>query len=206
MDMLDGNHNRLQDAIVANLRAAYQLRPADELHRDAILTMPRMLALDDLHIKYTDGYDNNTSRKWLTDNLSFVHGDIARDGLGTTAGEMAKKNYSTTIFGHSHRREMASKTMVFRDERMVITTFCPGCACHVDGRVPGSKENSQWQQGIAVIEFSKDRHHIVPVEITDGVAVYDGAVFTARNRDADADKTIKFGLEQVSKGGGNSKP
>ena len=200
MDMLDGNHNRFQDAIIANLRAAYQLRPADELHRDAILTMSRMLALDDLHINYIDGYDNGTARKWLADNLSLVHGDIARNSLGTTAGEMAKRNCATTIFGHIHRRETATKTMQFRDERVIVTTFCPGCACHIDGRVPGSKEGDQWQQGMAVIEYTKDRHHIVPVEIDEGIAIYDGYEFVARDRNADADKIIRFGLDKVAKG------
>lgn len=201
MTMLDGNHNRFTDAIVSNLKAAYQLRPADELHRDAVLTTPRMLALDALHIEYVDSYKNGSSRKWLTDELSFVHSDVARAGAGATAGEMANKNYSTTIYGHSHRRELASKTMLFRDKRTTITTFCPGCACHVDGRVPGSKEDNQWQQGIAVIEYTKDRHHIIPVEIEDGVALYDGIVFTATDRDADANKAIQTGMHQITKGG-----
>src|SRR3990167_2740175 len=119
MDMLDGNHNRFQDAIIANLRAAYQLRPADEFYRAAILTMSRMLALDDLHLNYIGAYDIGTARKWLADNLSLVHGDIARNSLGTTAGEMAKRNCATTIFGHIHRRETATKTMQFRDERAI---------------------------------------------------------------------------------------
>src|SRR3990167_1253300 len=201
MTMLDGNHNRFTDAIVSNLKAAYQLRPADELHRDAVLTTPRMLALDALHIENVDSYKNGSSRKWLTDELSFVHSDVARAGAGATAGEMANKNYSTTIYGHSHRRELASKTMLFRDKRTTITTFCPGGACHVDGRVPGSKEDNQWQQGIAVIEYTKDRHNIIPVEIEDGVALYDGIVFTATDRDADANKAIQTGMHQITKGG-----
>ena len=198
MDMLDGNHNRFNDAIVAHLRSAYQLRPADELHRDAILTMPRMLALDKLHINYIDGYSSGTSKKWLNDLIVQVHGDIAQAGPGRTAGAQAQKNNSTVVFAHSHRRELASKTIVLRDGRIVTAAFSPGCACHVDGRVPGSKEDSQWQQGIGVIEYSDEYHHLIPIEINDGVAIYDGRIFTARNRDADAEAKIRDGLNQVA--------
>ena len=200
IDMLSGNHDRFKDALIAHLRSAYQLRPADELHRDAILTMPRMLALDKLHIGYIDGYKNGSSKKWLNDKICLTHGDIARSTPGSTAAATSERHYMTTVFAHKHSRELASKTVTLRDERFVTTAFCPGCACHVDGRVPGSKEDSQWQQGIGIVEYTDaGAYHIIPVEINDGVAIYDGREFVARNRDADADKVIEDGLRQSSK-------
>lgn len=203
MDMLDGNHNRFENAIVTHLKAAYQLRPADELHRDAVLSLPRMLALDKLNINYVDGYKNGSSRKWLNDNISFTHGNLAKANPGSTAGAMVGKNYSTTIFGHIHRRELATKTIPLRDGHVLATAFCPGCACHVDGRVPGSREDSQWQQGLVVVEYSEDGgHHIVPVEIDSGVSIYAGQQFVARERDDEAGAVILSGMKAIEKGGG----
>lgn len=197
MDMLSGNHDRFKDAIVQQLRSAYDLRPADELHRDAILTMPRMLALDQLHIGYIDGYKNGSSRKWLNENLYLTHGDIARSTPGATTGAAVSKNYASSIIAHVHRREMASKTVELRDEKIVTSSFCPGCACHIDGRVPGSKVDSQWQQGISIVEYDEKIWNIVPIAINDGVAIYNGKVYTARSRDKEAQSLIAGKLEKL---------
>lgn len=198
MSMLDGNHNRFKDAIVTHLRSAYELRPVDELHRDAILTMPRLLALDKLDIEYIDGYGTNDSRVWLNEQVSLAHGDVARAAPGSTAGAMAGKNMYSTIFGHIHRREMASNTVQLRDGHVIVTTFCPGCACHTDGRVPGSKSDSNWQQGLAVVDYLEDgTHNITPIFIDEGVAMYEGQIFIAENRDEESDLIIKEGLNAI---------
>lgn len=198
IDMLSGNHDRFKDAIVQHLRSAYDLRPADELDRDAILTMPRMLALDKLHIGYIDGYKNGTAKKWLTDNLYLTHSDIARNTPGATAGATVAKNYASSIIAHIHRRELATKTVKLRDERIETSAFCPGCVCHIDGRVPGSKEDSQWQQGISVTETNGNNFNIIPIAINDGVAIYNGQVFTARSRDKEAQSLIAKHLEKIA--------
>lgn len=202
MVMLDNNHNRFAQAILGNLRAAYDLRPADELEMPPTLSIERMLALDKLHIKFIGGYKDGTAKYWLTDTIVLQHSNIAKSGSGDTAKDFAGKYVFTNIFGHVHRRELVSKKMrMDQDNWRTYTAFCPGCACHIDGRVPGSTEDSQWQQGLGVIEFSKEDAnrppHIIPVEVTDGIAIYDGQIFEAADNENEIEEVLNAGLEKM---------
>jgi hypothetical protein len=79
----------------------------------------------------------------------------------------------------------------------IQTAFCPGCACHIDGRVPGSKADDQWQQGIAVIEYTDTSENIIPIAIDRGIAIYNGKVWKARERDKEINKMLKGKLEEI---------
>ena len=198
MDQYEGNHDiRPEIAIKSHLKAAYSLRAVDELELPGALSIARLLALHQLKVNYIAGYPDNT--KWLNRNILVRHGDVVRSGSGDTAKAVVNKTNYTTIFGHIHRRELVARRIKNRDGFSVYTAFCPGCACHVDGRVPGSMSESQWQQGIAVIEYTEDSETIIPIPIDNGSAIYNGRVWTARERDAEVNSMLKDKLNGMLK-------
>ena len=196
IDYYEGNHEkRMRDLIAAYMKAAYDLRPADELHLPPALSMPRLLALDALGINYIGDYPDG--RKWLNQNVVIRHGDTVRAGPGDSAKAVANKTTYTTVFGHVHRREMVSTRTQTREGDLIHVAFCPGCACHIDGRVPGSTSEDQWQQGIAIIEYTDQDENIIPVAIDKGRAIYNGRIFTARKRDREIDAMLLKKLQSM---------
>lgn len=196
MDLYEGNHEvRPETAIISHMRAAYKLRAVDELHLPPALSVPRLLSLHTLKVNYVDGYPDN--KKWLNESVMVRHGDVVRSTLGGTAAAIANKTTYTTIFGHVHRRELVSRRIETVGGYAIQTAFCPGCACHVDGRVPGSKSEDQWQQGIAVVEYTDREKHIIPIEIDHGRALYAGREWTARERDSEIDELLDRKLEEI---------
>jgi hypothetical protein len=173
----------MENAIKTHLRAAYGLRPADEMHLPAALTPKRLLALDKLAIEWVGEYPDGED--WLNDDLRLVHGDIAKSTPGATARYYTDKRDVSTIYGHIHRREMVARTVYRRGQVQTITALCPGCLCRVDGVVPGKKAKQNWQQGLAIVDYDEQRHTAYPVEIRDGVCLWDGKRIEGRDRLAD---------------------
>lgn len=197
MYQLEGNHDaRLGNLIVANMRQAYRLKAVDELTLPPALSVPRLLALHQLGVEYVGGYPDNGY--FLNKNVFIAHGDVVRSAPGATANEISKRQSFTTIFGHIHRREMVARRQKTSGDDLIYTAFCPGCACHIDGRVPGSSSTQQWQQGLAVVEFTDDAENIIPIAVQNGQAMYNGKVWSARDVDGELDQVIMGGLEQVT--------
>lgn len=179
---LEGNHEkRLQTAIMENLSAAYNLRTAAS-GQHPILSVPNLLDLDSLDIRYIGNYPNNDH--WLGNHVVCIHGDVARGNPGATAAKLVNDNSVTTICGHVHRLEMVSRTIYQRDETRVIHGVSAGCLCRIDGTVPGSSPKSQWQQGLIIVHYDEDsgNHTITPIPIRRGYATYKGYMVQARNR------------------------
>lgn len=196
MRMLEGNHDaRLPNLIVSNMRQAYKLKPVDELELPPSLSLPRLLALHQLDVEYASNYPDNGY--WLNENVCITHGDVVRAGPGDTAKAIAQKTAYTTVFGHIHRRESVTRRLKSNGGDMINTAFCPGCACHTDGRVPGSKSDQQWQQGIAVIEYTPTAEHIIPIAISGGEAIYNGRAWKAREQAGEIEKIITESLEKI---------
>lgn len=194
---MEGNHDeRMPRLIVAGMRQAYRLKPVDELTLPPSLSVPRLLALHDLGIEYVDGYPDNGY--WLNKNVFITHGDIVRGAPGGTANAFTQRQAFTTIFGHVHRREQVARRLSTSGGDLVYSAFCPGCACHIDGRVPGSTSKSQWQQGIAIVEYTDTDENIVPIGISDGRMLYNGKTWTARERTEEIDKVLMQSLEQAT--------
>lgn len=195
--MLEGNHElRMPNLVLQNLRQAYRLKAVDEMTLPPQMTVPRLLALHALNVDYVSGYPDNGY--WLNQNVYITHGDVVRSGPGDTAKALTTRQAFTTIFGHIHRRESVTRRMMVHDGELIYTAFCPGCACHIDGRVPGSKHNDQWQQGLAIIEYTEERENILPISVRDGTMVYQGQVWKARERDGEVDNFILDALDKVS--------
>lgn len=179
--VLEGNHDvRMENALLSHLNQAYQLRPADEMTLPAAMSIPRLLALHKLNIEYVGGYPD--ADLWLSDNLLVTHGEKAKGAPGGTVGALVNQEDVTIIHGHIHRIERASKTVHGRRQRRIIQAICPGCACHIDGRVPGRTAKQNWQQGIAVIRYDDRRHEVAIAAVDEGEALFEGALYQAADR------------------------
>ena len=177
--ILEGNHDRrMKTAIVTHLRAAYDLRAADELDLPPAMSLPRLLALASLGIEWIGGYPDNEF--WLSDAIRCVHGDVAQTPGGTSKTIAWNSDY-TTIYGHIHRREWVERNKNSRDGVTEVGAFSPGCLCHIDGRVPGHSKNHGWQQGAATVEYSDDLFNITPIRFKDGRCIYRGRMFTGED-------------------------
>jgi len=193
----EGNHDkRMPIAILAYMKEAYQLKAVNELELPPALSVPKLLALHDLKVNYIENYPDDAV--WINKNVVLEHGSTVRGGAGDTAKAVVNKTTFTTIFGHIHRREMVSRRIATRDGFANQTAFCPGCACHVDGRVPGSSVKDNWQQGIAVVELTDDAENIIPIAINGGVAVFEGKVYKGRETDTKINKMLMERLEKAN--------
>lgn len=186
---LEGNHDvRLLNLIISNMRQAYKLRAVDEMTLPPSMSVPRLLALHKLNIEYIDHYPDNGY--WLNDNVFITHGDLVRSGPGDTAKALVNKQAFTTIFGHIHRKELVTRRLKMHGEDLIYSAFCPGCSCRIDGTVPGSKTTDQWQQGIAMIEYTQNSENIIPIAVNNGSMIYNGKVWKARERDVEVNKFL----------------
>lgn len=169
-DYIEGNHEeRLLRALSEVLPTAYKLRSASG---DDLLSLPKMLGLDALGIKYHGGYPN--TELWLNSNLRCIHGSVTRGKPGATALAMIEGAVFTTIFGHVHKTELVSQTIRYANETRSIYGFCPGTLSRIDGIVPGSDRRNQWQQGIGLVYYNDEYHNILSVSIQNGKAIFAG--------------------------------
>jgi hypothetical protein len=181
--LYEGNHGaRLRDAVLNHLPAAYELRPADELELPPVLSLPRLLALHQLGIRWVGDHPDEID--WLNDGVALCHGDVTSSTPGGTARKFLEDAAGTFIFGHQHRREWAAVTLTARSGRFEVEAFCPGCVCHTDGRVPGTKARQNWQQGLALVDYQVGgrAYEITPIRIVEGRAIWDGQWLEARDR------------------------
>jgi hypothetical protein len=180
MYYLEGNHDiRLENQIVSHLVAAYGLRSADQLEAAPVMSLNNLLGLQRIGIDYVGGYPD--AEVWINDRTRAVHGDRVRGVPGHTASAVVREADETTIFGHIHRRELATRTIPYRGGYRTISAFSPGCLCHIDGRVPGSTKSNQWQQGAAVVYYDDETSTIVPIDIFQGRAIFEGKVIEGRD-------------------------
>jgi len=179
-----GNHDaRMRKATLTHFKAAYELRPADELHLPPALSPERLMGLHALGIEWVGDYPNE--EHWLHDGLRVVHGATIRQPPGATARAIVEESDVSTAFFHAHRRELASRTIYVRGKARPISAFSPGCLCRIDEIVPGTKKRQNWQQGMALIDYTDAQQSPYMIEIHDGTALWDRRQFVTRDRLAD---------------------
>jgi len=172
---IEGNHeDRLKRAVVNNMINAWGLQSVTDFKRDSVPTMSieNLLSLNELGIKYLDPYPDGEF--WINDNIKAEHGNIARNKPQETARAILQRSRSSTVFGHVHRREVASKNEYRKGGFATYTAECFGCMCHLDGRVPSHEQKHQWNQGMGLVWYEpgnglfKTEH----VPIHEGHAIY----------------------------------
>lgn len=175
--LLEGNHEeRVSRAINKQIPYAYGLSSPDGL---PVLSVPHILGLKQMAIHYIGGYPK--SEFYIGNNLRAIHGEVVRAKSGATAGAILEDAQASTIFGHVHRSEFASRTVFDRDGSKTITAFSPGCLCKIDGTVPAAKSQMNWQQGIGVVDFSERFVAPVAIPIDNGSAMFGGKVYTGQD-------------------------
>jgi hypothetical protein len=177
----EGNHDaRIPNAIKRHLPFAYGLRQATEIEAPSVLSVSSLLELDALGVEYVADYPND--RDWLAEKLEIRHGNIARSKPLDTVKALARGDVSR-IVGHIHRREMATNVREDANGFFEVVGCSLGCTCHIDYRVPGHAHNQTWTQGLGIIDvFDNKRFSITPIAIENGVAIWNGQMFEARDR------------------------
>lgn len=182
--LIEGNHDRRMEKFVAlNAMAAFGLKRANAPESWPVMSIPYLLRLDELHTKYIDAYP--AGNWWINDKLRAIHGDKVRSGGSTASAYTNQLPHISTIFGHTHRTEVQSKTVLgSRGEAILTRSINPGCMCKVDGEVPSVKGSTgvdgkaarvveDWQQGLAVVRYKDSGDFFVNlVQIDNGVTVY----------------------------------
>lgn len=187
--LVEGNHDkRLGDYTKRNAMASFGLRRAEVPESWPVLSIPYLLRLDELGVKYIDAYP--AGEHWINDRLRAVHGKKTTSGGSTANLTVKDAPHISTIFGHIHRIEMQYKTVHDRGGPIRSVAFSPGCLSRVDGAVPSFYSATHldgrpatywenWQQGLAAVWYHPDgRFHILPIHIMDGWTVFDGLEFT----------------------------
>ena len=174
--VVHGNHEqRLDTYVQMNAMEVLGLRRANMPKELAVLTLQNLVRYDDLEVKSIDGYPNGTL--WLEDNLKFTHGTNVAKG-GSNAAKYLREERETTIYGHTHRMELAYRTFPQRLGAVTIAAASPGCLAKIDGTVPGFRQTydaqgtlvkraEDWQRGMLYVEHSAKTHHITPRMFTE---------------------------------------
>lgn len=189
--LIEGNHDRrLQNFVEMNALAAFGLKRASSPNDLPVMSLPFLLRLDELNVTYIDSYP--AGKHWIADNLRAIHGNKVRSNGSTAAAYTNDMPHISTIFGHTHRLEIQSKTTWDRVGKIRSMAISPGCLCRVDGAVPSvhgaigvdgrpAQEFENWQQGVAVIKYKDSGEFFVNlVQIDDGRTVYQGKEFKAK--------------------------
>lgn len=188
-----GNHEaRLKRAIQDHLPEAEGLRPADDLDGPPVLSVSRLLGLDQMDIDYIEDYG---TPYWLFDKIKCHHGHIVRPKGGqTTSAILSSESQHSHIVGHIHRREMCSKTTSVPkklDNGKVgsvphtIHAMSPGCLCSLDtSRVPAvrGKPELDWQHGVGRVDLVGEDVFMTIIPIEKGMFILDGNVFQGEER------------------------
>lgn len=186
ISVVHGNHEqRLDDYVRKNAAEVLGLRRANAGKELAVLTLQYLVRYDDLDINSIDGYPNGTL--WLEDDLKATHGTNVAKG-GSNAAKYLRQERETTLYGHTHRQELAYRTFATRLGSVTIAAASPGCLALIDGTVPGFhhtvdaqgevvKKAEDWQQGLLVIDHSGKNHNITPVRFTEEGFYLDGKRF-----------------------------
>lgn len=178
---LEGNHEiRPEKAIMEHFVDAYDLRSADNIDGQAVMSIPGLLGLGDMNIEYIGNYPS--TEKWINDTTVIRHGDTARKGSGATVSALAREAFYTEIIFHIHRDELVSKTLHNGKGTRTIKQYCPGCVCKIDGTVPGKTARPNWQQGLGILNYDdKDYTNIERVPIENGKAFYRDEIITGKD-------------------------
>ncbi|AXH50192.1 metallophosphatase [Microbacterium phage Musetta] len=185
--IVEGNHDkRMQGFIETNALAAFGLTRANMPESWPVMSLPYLLRLDDLNVKYVDAYPAATH--WDDDRTRNIHGTRANSKGSTMAQYANDLPHINTWAGHTHRAEIVYKTVMgARGEAIESYSANPGALCRTDGVVPGVHSAlhadgssalivEDWHQGFGVNLFSPVTGESWPqiYRIRDGKALYNG--------------------------------
>ena len=152
----------------------YIWRMAKELDCIRSLNLKWLLGLDKLKItaiESASGYDRRGK-------LCLTHGTLVSQDSAMTARRMLKKYGISVIHGHTHRLGSTFKT----DLLGTRGAWENGCLCRLDLIKQWGFEIGNWQQGVSVIFFSKDRFLVQQLPIIKNKMMFGSQKFECNNR------------------------
>lgn len=164
---INGNHEqRLINSLERNMNELSGLKVA--MGQRALLSIQNLVRFDELGVESVDGYPSGTY--WLEDNLKATHGTYTKTG-GSNAARYLATEHESTIYGHTHRQELAYRTVARRVGSATIAAASPGALCLTDGSVPGVhysptadgeivKKAENWQNGHLIVQRTGLKHKI----------------------------------------------
>jgi hypothetical protein len=188
--VIEGNHDkRMQNFIEANALAAFGLKRANMPESWPVMSLPSLLRLDELGIRYVDAYPAATD--WDNDTTRNIHGTKANSKGSTTAQYVHQVPHLNTWAGHTHRVEITYHSVIGpRGEAIESYSANPGCLCRVDGAVPSvngaigadgtaARIVENWQQGFGLAYYNDTESWPAVYRIRNGVALIDGMELAA---------------------------
>jgi len=177
--VLAGNHEqRLQTLVTKRLIAMAMLSAADD-QDTPLASIDNLLGLSRMGARYIGEYPGGLY--FVAKDTVIEHGNVARARPGMTASAVLDQTNFNTIFGHKHTLELASKSVNWWSGRRTVQAACGGCLCRLDGTVPGSSRNNQWQNGmVEIVHDDESAYAINQILIENGAAVYNGELVEAR--------------------------
>lgn len=173
---LEGNHEaRVGKLLLALAPEALGLKAVGE--QEAALSIPNLLALDKLGIRYVGPYP---SSYWLWGQVLVQHGSIVRRGGGRSVAGLLDANPVHQIMGHVHRAELAGRTVQSPVGPRTAWAMSPGTLARLDGVVPAGSPHNDWQAGLGLVYLDRHGHvtmSLVPIQ--GGTCVYNGKLIAA---------------------------
>lgn len=188
ISLFAGNHDdRMGKVIAKNAMAALRLRRANVPSEWPVLSVPYLLRLADLDVRYIGGYP--AGRLQLTTGGNGVTPLWAIHGEKLDVAKVAKAERQSFVQGHIHRISYYTETYDLNSVAENVVAFSPGCLCRLDGAVPSTKGGvddtgrpvlrwENWQQGMSVITEQPNGYwsaEIIPIH--NGQAVWRGKTF-----------------------------
>lgn len=163
--LIEGNHSdRLNNYLLKNARAAYQLRRPDKLLDWPIMSVPNMLGLDTLGVEWVGGYPAN--RYFINERLQVKHGNVAK-AAGKTALAIVMDDRISTISGHIHRIESTMRTVNTYEGMRTYAAYSIGALCLLDGTTPGHRSGTNLQEH-NVPNYGNQQHGFAVAEYEPG--------------------------------------
>jgi len=188
--LLGGNHERRwEDNIRKNAAELLGIRRANAGAELGVLTLDYLMRLDELEVEYHSGYPS--SHYWIQPNVRAVHG-VTTGRSGETASRLVNNAVVSTVQGHSHKLEIAYKTLDEFTGPRNIWGMVAGALCKTDSSVPSSAlttdsrnqlvaQQMNWQQGMAFIESNSSVSYPVLAPITEEGIRVNGRTYQTSN-------------------------
>lgn len=181
---MEGNHEvRMERMLRKDAADLMHIRRANAEKELGVLTLQFLLRMDELEVNHISGYPNGVY--WLNDNMKAIHGTNVAKG-GSNAAKYLRDEMTSTLFGHTHRVEMANRTIPTRTGSKTIVAASPGALASNEGHIPGHRYTTDnrnntvlraedWQAGMLMVQTTKTAEHVTPV-------VFHGNEFAAWGR------------------------
>lgn len=194
IDLLGGNHdNRIELAITRNSMAATRLRQANRPASWPVLSIPFLMRLEELGVKYTGAYPAGRVK------IADAHGEqtplYALHGEKLDMKKQANSERQSTVQGHTHHLSCHMETYDYDGTAQQVQSWSLGCLCRIDGAVPSTRGGvdefgrpvrrvESWQHAIAVVTETEHGWWVEPIMIHEGRAFYKDREFVASSVEA----------------------